>query len=43
VIGYNTSALRAAGFAPGASALVARPATSPAWQASDATPPSVTP
>jgi hypothetical protein len=43
LIGYNTSALRAVGFAPGASALVARPATAATWQASDIAPPSVVP
>jgi DNA/RNA endonuclease G (NUC1) len=44
VIGFATSALAAAGFGPGASTLVLRPAGSaPAWEAVDATPPTVVP
>jgi DNA/RNA endonuclease G (NUC1) len=43
-IGFATSALRAAGLAPGASSLVLRPlGTPPAWEGHDITPPTVVP
>lgn len=44
IIGFSTSALRAAGFGPGAASLVLQLAgATPAWQAFDVNPPAVVP
>ena len=44
IIGFSMSALRSAGFSPGASSLVLRPTATPTpWEAFDVTPPSVVP